>query len=193
MGETGMSAMNANVVPTETPVELIPCGTCGLPAPINGEPCPRCGSLTGRGPDTLQLDFRSLVGEYAKHLRGEAFIPNPNAIKLEIDGQIIYMPDRDTIVVGRATRAADADLPDVDLTPFSAAQQGVSRAHLRLARRSNLVYVTDLDSRNGTWLNGKRLVGQNERLVRDGDSLQLGKLKVTLRFGSPSMGTNATV
>lgn len=162
--------------------DMLVCPKCGLPDTAPDTPCPRCGYVVNKGPDTLQVDFKSLVGEYVKQLRGDAFLTHHNPVTFEINGQQVTLPQGDNLVIGRRTQPADREQPDVDLSRFAATQMGVSRAHMRLVRRDNLIYISDLESRNGTWLNGKRLVGKGERVVRDGDEVQLGKLRITIRF-----------
>jgi predicted component of type VI protein secretion system len=73
-------------------------------------------------------------------------------------------------------------MPDVDLTPFGAIERGVSRRHLRIRCPDYLLYVTDLGSRNGTWLNGHIILPGAERLLRSGDTLQLGALRIRVKF-----------
>ena len=123
-----------------------------------------------------------MVNEYDQQLRGDAFIAHPNPVTFEIDGQRFTLPQGDSLVIGRKTHAGDPVQPDVDLSHFSATQRGVSRTHMRLVRRGNLLYIADLESRNGTWLNGKRLADKNERLLRDGDTVLLGKLQIVVHF-----------
>jgi predicted component of type VI protein secretion system len=55
----------------------------------------------------------------------------------------------------------------------------VSRFHLILERIGPAWCVQDLDSRNGTFVNGKRLLGK--RTIRDGDELTLGRTRVVYR------------
>ena len=55
----------------------------------------------------------------------------------------------------------------------------VSRHHLRLVRRRGALTCQDLDSRNGTWVNGARVEG--ERVLVDGDVLRVGPAVMVLR------------
>ena len=184
------SAMTNNGIPAaahshpEKPSgELFACPTCGLMHDAPDRPCPRCGFIFPKGPDTLQVDFRSMANEYAQQLRGDAFIAHPNPVTFEIDGEQFTLPQGNRLVIGRRSFGAEqGPQPDVDLSRFSATQRGVSRTHMRLERRSNLLYIADLESRNGTWLNGKRLLDKGERLLRDGDRIMLGKLEVVVHF-----------
>ncbi len=55
----------------------------------------------------------------------------------------------------------------------------VSRRHALLSERGGEVWLCDLGSRNGTFIDGVRLDG--ERLLRDGDQIQVGGV-VTFKF-----------
>ncbi len=67
----------------------------------------------------------------------------------------------DIIIVGRD---AGCDVPVSDPT--------VSRRHARITRRAGRITVTDLNSSNGTFVNGLRITGEVE--VRPGDTIALG-------------------
>jgi hypothetical protein len=82
-------------------------------------------------------------------------------------------------VIGRA--GGDV-LPDIDLTPFGALDMGVSRRHVKLERQSATIMVQDLDSINGSFLNGKRLFPFQPRVLRNEDELTLGKLVLRISF-----------
>lgn len=93
------------------------------------------------------------------------------------------------IVISRAGRA-DVRIP---LPPKEAVvgrlptctitidDQEVSRQHAALTPGDEGYTLRDLESRNGTWVNGQR-VGAAQVLLRDGDRIQLGKSGSTLRY-----------
>jgi len=56
---------------------------------------------------------------------------------------------------------------------------GVSRAHARIITEGDRVLLEDLDSRNGTFLNGKKVVGRVPLV--DGDKIQIGRTTI-LKF-----------
>src|SRR6476661_1247506 len=74
----------------------------------------------------------------------------------------------DSLVVGRA---ADADLTLAD--PF------LSRRHTRFYRAGSAVYVEDLGSRNGTWLNGQKVSEPAPLAV--GDTIKISGSLLTLQ------------
>jgi len=68
----------------------------------------------------------------------------------------------------RIGRSPDADVFLDDVT--------VSRNHALLVRRRDGLYIDDLGSLNGTYVNRRRI--ESHKLV-DGDELQIGKYKLT--------------
>jgi two-component system, NtrC family, response regulator AtoC len=82
----------------------------------------------------------------------------------------IELPAAGTIELGRG---ADADVQLVS--------GGVSRAHARLTMRGQRATVTDLGSRNGTFVNRSRVSGeQGEQEVGHGDEIGIGDARLML-------------
>lgn len=65
--------------------------------------------------------------------------------------------------------------PDCDLVVND---NSVSRKHCRISLRHDEPWVSDMESRNGTYLNGIKL--DDERPLRDGDVIKLGRVEFTL-------------
>jgi uncharacterized OB-fold protein len=72
--------------------------------------------------------------------------------------------------------------PDLDMTPYAGQQLGVSRQHAIIELKGTGVYLTDLRSSNGTFLNDTRLAPHEPHQVRDGDTIRLGQLEMRLFF-----------
>jgi DNA-binding winged helix-turn-helix (wHTH) protein len=66
---------------------------------------------------------------------------------------------------------------------------GVSRRHARIVVTGREAMLEDLGSRNGTWLRGTRITERT--LVRDGDELRLGSVKLTFRVRGLEDSTEA--
>lgn len=86
-----------------------------------------------------------------------------------------------SVVLGRADVTADSDT-FVDLTPYGAQERGVSRNHARLSLQDNGLYVTDLGSANGTYVNGQRLLNDVPQQLHTGAGIILGRLPVAVLF-----------
>jgi pSer/pThr/pTyr-binding forkhead associated (FHA) protein len=60
----------------------------------------------------------------------------------------------------------------------------VSRRHARFSSHDGLVYVEDCKSRNGTFLNGRRISEAIE--VREGDEIDVGTTRLLVRSVRPA-------
>ncbi|MDC3124126.1 FHA domain-containing protein [Gammaproteobacteria bacterium] len=76
------------------------------------------------------------------------------------------------VVIGRS--AADCD--------FVIDSPEVSRAHLRLSEKDEILYVEDLGSANGTILNGLKIQPAQVVALHDGDELELALSKFSVTF-----------
>jgi adenylate cyclase len=59
----------------------------------------------------------------------------------------------------------------------------VSRNHCLILQEGKRFVVKDLESRNGTWINGRRI--KNRRTVKNGDVIQVGPFRLLFRPDSP--------
>ena len=96
-------------------------------------------------------------------------------------GHRIRVPLKSEILIGRQDVSTNA-FPDVDLTPYSADEKGVSRRHAQILFCDDELAVQDAGSVNGTFLNGHRLVPYQVEPINSGDVLQLGTLVLQVFF-----------
>jgi hypothetical protein len=140
--------------------------------------CPHCGSLVSPGEQ-----FCTRCG-YA--LAPPAAPPEParsaGARLLMADNRALELPAKAEVVVGREDPLTD-HFPDIDLTPFGAGEQGVSRRHARITRDQNGYYVEDLESKNHTFVNEQRLQPGERRPLQPGDTVRFGRVAATFQFG----------
>jgi pSer/pThr/pTyr-binding forkhead associated (FHA) protein len=113
---------------------------------------------------------------------GDVSIQAERPVTFECNGKQLTACVVDSIVVGRQSKIPGDMQPDVALNEFGAEERGVSRQHLRLVRKQDLIYASDLGSSNGTFLNGRPLMRNSLRVLRNGDELQLGTLRMTVVF-----------
>lgn len=84
---------------------------------------------------------------------------------------------RNPLVLGRADPATGSK-PEIDLTAAGGQDLGVSRIHAIIIPTDEGLCVIDLDTPNGTSINGQRLVSGRRYRLRSGDRLELGSLKL---------------
>lgn len=96
-------------------------------------------SKGGKKPDETQVSFRLPRG-----IRSQPVFPT---VILEFDERTYaYLVEDKGYIIGRA-EDADICIPDANL----------SRYHAKLERRGNSVWIMDLDSTNGVYLNDLRI------------------------------------
>lgn len=93
--------------------------------------------------------------------------------------QTMQLAGRTEFTMGRVAEGQPI-LPDVDLSPFEAYSQGVSRLHAALKIARNRVSILDLGSSNGTRVNGQKIVPHVDYPLNHGDIIALGKLKLQI-------------
>jgi pSer/pThr/pTyr-binding forkhead associated (FHA) protein len=76
--------------------------------------------------------------------------------------------------------AGNSDAVDIKLE-----NRFVSRRHFQVRFESDVFYISDLGSTNGTYLNGSKLRPNEEQMIRDGDKIGLGVDEVVLVFSGP--------
>jgi predicted component of type VI protein secretion system len=72
--------------------------------------------------------------------------------------------------------------PDLDFAAFGAMRHGVSRRHALIRPADEMLYLIDQNSTNGTWVNGQRLLPGRDFPLKDGDIIELGALRMTMRI-----------
>jgi hypothetical protein len=163
-------------------VEANTCPKCGHNNRVGELACNNCGAplvTIGRTRAFKDVDEATDPKNWPT---GEVFVTGQKPILFDIDGQVLSLPIADVLIVGRSSGVTGDASPDVDLSKFNAEARGVSRNHARIKRKGNLIYVADLGSTNGTLLNGRKLNANNERVLRNGDELQLGRMKIKVQF-----------
>jgi hypothetical protein len=149
------------------------CSECGFVNPEGANYCQKCGAYLarpeGEGEDASTMAYK--VGETGEY--------EPVDVTDEVDraGAALvvrsgggragesFTVDRDRMSIGRTPDAA-VFLDDVT----------VSRNHALIVRRDDGLYIDDLGSLNGTYVNRRRIESHK---LDDGDEIQVGKYKLS--------------
>ena len=135
--------------------------------------------------NSLRLDKNSVDLNEDARKKIERFAPPPEGISFYLlNGEkLIAQRTEREFVLGRASDANSGPL--VDLTDFDGSGQGVSRRHAMVRALDKKYILVDLNSSNGTWLNGQRLVPTKPYDVHNGAVIQLGRMKLLVSYTRP--------
>ena len=120
--------------------------------------------------------------------------PRPNTAHLSLGWRIVFkigdqkktLPMKDLIMIGRAVESdSTANQINLDLTAFGAYHFGVSRNHAQMTLKDGYLYLEDLDSTNGTRINGFQLTANQKYRLRDGDEIEFARLRTVIQFKGP--------
>ena len=166
---------------------MVKCPVCQGEHPENTPFCNGCGAylLGGNGNETELLPVNGVewVNREETTESPGVDVTSPLSLKLTIpdSGREVEVPLTEEVKIGRLDPAS-ASFPNVDLTTDDALDKGVSRYHAKITRRGREVFIEDLGSMNGTFVNRKKLIPYLPEALRNGDQLQLGKLMLRVSF-----------
>lgn len=106
--------------------------------------------------------------------------PKTDAYLQAENGRIFPLGNK-TTVLGR-NDSKSGIFVDVDLKPFVSDPKIVSRRHAQIDQEGDRFYLTDLVSTNGTKLNGQRVAPKEKNSLWDGDTIEIGRHGVILKF-----------
>lgn len=92
----------------------------------------------------------------------------------------LKFPYNARILVGRADDEETASDLMLELSHYGGETNGVSRIHAAIHDQDGMVFITDLNSTNGTRINGLPLVPNQAYRLRETDEIQLGNLTLIL-------------
>lgn len=164
---------------------MIECPVCKAKYPENTLFCDECGAyLPGdHQEETDPLVAGMVLWEESRDKVAGEDITSPLGLRLTVvsSGHEMEVPLTKDVNIGRLDPASGS-FPEVDLSGEGALEKGISRRHARITRRGREVFVEDLGSLNGTFLNGKKLTPYLAHGLKNGDELQLGKVVLRVSF-----------
>jgi pSer/pThr/pTyr-binding forkhead associated (FHA) protein len=146
------------------------CPECGFVNPEGANYCQKCGSYLARS-ECEDSTMAYKVGETGEY--------EPVDVEEEVDKAGAALVIRSG--GGRAGESftVEGDRMSIGRTPDAAVfldDVTVSRNHALLVRRRDGLYIDDLGSLNGTYVNRRRIESHK---LDDGDEIQIGKYRLT--------------
>jgi len=148
------------------------CPECGFANPEGANYCQKCGAYLGgpkEGDEPTTMTYRvDETGEMLPVDIDEVVEESGAALVIRAGGGRAgesFSIDDERVSIGRSP---DAGVFLDDVT--------VSRNHALLVRRRDGLYIDDLGSLNGTYVNRRRI---ESHLLADGDEIQVGKYKLS--------------
>ncbi len=167
---------------------MIVCPSCRNKEMSGAIYCSECGTLLeGIFGTTSQGISRTPASQLFDSDKIQVKVSPPPALEAEIalcvvdTRDIILLQDRVEFTLGRSAEGQPI-LPDIDLAPYQAYENGVSRLHASVKIQGRNLIATDLGSVNGTRLNGQKIPPHKPFSLNNGDILTLGKLKLQVVF-----------
>ncbi len=167
---------------------MISCPNCQYEELSGALFCSRCGAQLPHSEEQVATSTiqTATIENTMDGTSIPAFPPPPadasdSVIALHIlkSGDIIHASGGKQFTLGRST-TGQSIVPDIDLTPYQAYEAGVSRLHANIRIKGSQITVMDLESANGTRINGKPIDPHAEFSLMHGDILTLGKIKIQI-------------
>jgi pSer/pThr/pTyr-binding forkhead associated (FHA) protein len=155
------------------------CPECGFVNPEGANYCQKCGAYLG-GPAEAEDSAKSAEDPTTMTYRvGETGDMQP----VDID-EVVEQAGAALVIRAGGGRAGESFSVDEDRVSIGRSPDAgvflddvtVSRNHALLVRRRDGLYIDDLGSLNGTYVNRRRI--ESHRLA-DGDEIQVGKYKLS--------------
>lgn len=167
-------ASNGDRVAEAEPEVQVACPNCGKHNPSNEVFCYSCGFVLikeGVATETRRLQETGM--QSSEIFDSQATL----VLVLRQNKQQFRLRPQDSdheMILGRADQAF---MPDINLNR-EPGNLSVSRMHMciRFNADTNTLTATDLNSANGTYVNGQRLYPKEVRTLRHGDELRLGQM-----------------
>jgi FHA domain-containing protein len=147
------------------------CSECGFVNPEGANYCQKCGAFLSRpeGEDASTMAYK--VGETGEY--------EPVDVESEVDRAGAALVVRSGGGRAGESFAVDRERMSIGRTPDAAVfldDVTVSRNHALIVRRDDGLYIDDLGSLNGTYVNRRRIESHK---LDDGDEIQIGKYKLS--------------
>ena len=102
-------------------------------------------------------------------------VSDPNTPVLKAgNGEEIININKPEFILGR--KAINCD--------YVLEHKGIGRVHARVEANADQYFIVDLDSKNGTFINGTRLISNKVYPLNDGDQVKLADMEYSFQLNS---------
>jgi pSer/pThr/pTyr-binding forkhead associated (FHA) protein len=146
--------------------------------------CSECGNklidTSGLATQTFEPDNELLQ---TAEMPIEALVQGKHEIDIRVilqvmkSGEKLILAGQDDFTIGRMSEGQSI-IPDIDLSPYNAYQEGVSRIHASIKVNGGVVNLIDLNSINGTSINDTKITPNIYYPLEEGDIITLGRMKL---------------
>lgn len=166
---------------------LNPCPHCGAENRIGELVCHSCGKplKSEISPQTKKL--QSMLERPSRPRppsARETHFPAGRMLSIrmnEVQEPLVYSLDNGSITIGRHDKHTNFT-PEVDFYPYAGYLLGVSRKHAMFHRVNNQLFVEDLGSSNGTYVDNEKVPAFERKQLYSGAEVRLGDLHFTVHF-----------
>ena len=156
--------------------------------------CPKCGSESSAEARFCSVCGTALTDPTADTTTMVAVSADRESVELsdqELAAVKELAPGNALLIVNRGQGDTNRFLIDADITNVGRHPESdifldditVSRHHAKFVRSGAKLYLEDLGSLNGTYVNRTLLDGRT--VLREGDEIQIGKYRATISLGEP--------
>lgn len=126
----------------------------------------------------LNRQFRTRKMEAQQVEQSRLVYPLHLNLQIIDTGHVLTVPLTDCLLIGRDSTPT----PDIDLTDLQGVQYGVSRMHAAFLYDGQTLSIEDLNSRNGTRINGFPVEGGKPYPLHNGDEIELGRMRLLVQL-----------
>ncbi len=168
------------------------CTHCGHDNPDGSNFCANCGRPLNRPTGPAQPESAFADGDTTKTIPAIPDEADERGLSAEDEAAVKALPQGSALlIVERGSNAGSRFLLNTDRVDAGRSPDSdiflddisVSRKHVVFVRTDEGVIVRDVGSLNGTYVNRETV---DERLLHDGDEVQIGKFRLVFYAGDPS-------
>lgn len=130
--------------------------------------------LSKKKKKTKEINQENLYSQEggATELLDEIFIPQLVFSSIKNSDDINIIIDKKEFTIGKSENEADGVI---------SINNAISRKHCMILHKECQHYIMDMNSSNGTFVNGKRLIGNQKLLIKDGDKIKLANSEFIIK------------